>query len=384
MTIGTSGYARSLALVVGLDVYQALPRLAGAARGAQAIGTLLRRRFGFEVSLLSNEQATRGAVTRQLEWLGSADRSVIYFAGRTLTDRALALYNSTPDAPVTGLELDRLMKQFDALPTRHALLILDVALTSPPAPLHFMERRVTVPFLPRYKVERGSEGVRLEGRARLTLCAGPSAWQSRERWSDEDATLFTAQILYGLRGNAADANGKLTAEGLAEYVIADVVRVSQGRSLPWAARLPDAPGDLIFQEVAPVELPRELTDGLRNGFPSLRYRAVDTIARLIERGDPTVQALAIDKLREVAAENDAASVRKMATDELLARKIDPNDDSLPAWREPLPERIGAAPLPPPSEAPAPPLPGDRQQRWIMIGVMILVAVTVIFLILHFS
>jgi hypothetical protein len=357
-----------LALVIGLDVYQALPRLAGAARGAQAIGMLLRRRFRFEVSLLSNEQATRGAVTRELERLAVADRAVIYFAGRTLTDRALALYNSTPDAVVTGLELDRLIKQFDALPTRHALLILDVALgTAPPAPLHKMER-----------------GVASNERARVILCAGPSAWQSRERWSDEDTTLFTAQVLYGLRGNACDANGKLTTEGLAQYVITDVARVSHGQSLPWAMRLPDALGDLIFQEVTPLELPGELTDGLRNGFPSLRYRAVDNIARLIERGDSSVRMLAIDKLREVAAENDVASVRKMALDELLARKIDPSDDTLPAWHELLPERIGAAPLPPPSESPVPPLPGDRQQRWITIGVMILVALTVIFLILHYS
>ncbi len=368
MTTGAPGYARSLALVIGLDVYQALPRLAGAERGAQAIGTLLRRRFRFEVSLLANEQATRGAVTRELERLGAADRVVIYFASRLLTDRALALYNSMPDVPATGLELDRLMKQFDALPTRNALLILDVAL----------ENAALDSF--RLATQDGASG----NRERLVLCAGTSAWQSRERWSDEDVTLFTAQVLYGLRGNAADANGKITAEGLAQYVIADVGRVSHGKSLPWSARLADASGDLIFQETAPIELPRELTEGLRNGYPSLRYRAVDTIARLIERGDPTVRALAIDKLREVAAENDVASVRKMAMDELLARQIDPNDDALPAWREPVPERIGAAPLSPPSEVPAPPLPGDRQQRWLMLGVMILVAATVIFLILHFS
>lgn len=365
MMAGTLGNTRSLALLIGLDRYQALPRLAGAERGAQALGTLLRRRFRFEVSLLSNEQATRGAVTRELERLAAAERVVIYIAGRTLSNQAFALYNSAPDKPVTGLELDRLIKQFEVLSAHHAVLILDVAL----------EPAALIPF---YRKELEDE------RTRLILCAGPSAWQSRERWSDEDVTLFTAQVLYGLRGNAATADGKLTAESLAEYVIADVMRVSHGQSVPWMSRLHDTPNDLVFQEVAPVELPHELTDGLRNGYPSLRYRTVDAIARLVERGDPTVRALAIDKLREVAAENDVASVRKMALDELLARKIDPEDDSLPPWRTPPPERIGITPLPSPSEAPAPPLPGDRRQRWIVIVVMLLVAATVIFLIFHFS
>ena len=258
-----------------------------------------------------------------------------------------------------------LVKQFEELPTPHALLILDVALD--------------IARLTPFQVNAPENG-----RSRLVLCAGPDAWQSRERWSDEDATLFTAQVLYGLRGNAADVNGKLTAEDLAKYVIADVTRVSRGQSIPWMSQLPNGVSDLVFQTAAPTELPRELTDGLRNGYPSLRYRTVDTIARLIELGDPTVRALAIDKLREVAAENDVASVRKMALDELLAREIDPDDASLPTWRTAPLERIGAIPLPPPSDAPAPPLPGDRRQRWIMLSVMLLVALTVIFLILHFS
>src|SRR5579864_452297 len=102
MMAGTLGNARSLALLIGLDLYQAMPRLAGAERGAQAMGTLLRRRFRFEVSVLANEQATRGAVTRELERLAPAERVVIYIASRTLGSKAFALYNSTPDKPVTG------------------------------------------------------------------------------------------------------------------------------------------------------------------------------------------------------------------------------------------------------------------------------------------
>jgi len=365
---------RSLALTIGLDGYQALPRFPGAVRGADAMAHLLRRLYRFEVATLFNQQATRGAITRELDRLAQADRAIVYYAGRMVGSSTLATYNTDPKAPTTGIALDRLVRQLDTLPVRHVLLILDI--TREPLNLP----NLLTPF----SVNPEPLADRFESRSRLVIGAGLNAWQSRDRWGDEDASLFTAHVLNGLRANAADRDGAITGDLLAAYLLDELPRFSGGQATPWASHLSDATGDMRFRESAPLELPSEVTDGLRNGFPSLRYRSVAQIALLVDRGDPVTAGLAIEKLREVAAENDSANVRQMAVDELLVRNLDPDGDGLPMLRQPPPPRPGAAPPPDPSEMPPPPMPGDRLQTIFMIGVMLMVAATVIFLIVHFS
>lgn len=364
-------YARSLALLIGLDVYQSQPRFPGAVRSAEALTSVLRRVYRFEVSTLFNQQATRGAVTRELDRLQGAERAVIYYAGRVNNAETLNLYNTDPAIPNTGIGLERLLRQFDALPARHALLILDATLDRLPGLESLPEKRT-------FTEEQFTE------RARLVMGAGLSAWQTRERWGDDDASMFTAQLIYGLRGNAANTDGLITGDRLARYVLEDLRHNSKGKAIGWAGQLPNAPGDLLFREVAPLELPDDVTEGLRSGFPSLRYRSVSMLAYLIDKGDPIVAPLAIEKLREVAAENDSINVRKMAVDELMVRDIDPDAENIPILRVPPPPRPGAAPDPEPSSAPPAPMPGERAQTLVVIGVMIGVFAIVAFLILHFS
>ncbi len=364
-------YARSAALVIGLDVYQSQPRLPGAVRNAEAITSVLRRVYHFEVSTLFNQQATRGAVTRELERLAQAERAVIYYAGRVIDGQVLGLYNTDPATPTMGISLDRLLRQFDSLPARHALLILDTTLNRLPTLETFSPNDLPIEEC-------------FTQRARLVIGAGLGAWQSRERWSDDDATLFTAQVLYGLRGNAANKDGLITGERLAAYVMEDLPHNSQRQTTAWAGRLPNAPGDLLFREVAPLELPGEVTEGLRSGVPSFRYRSVSMLAYLIDTGDAVVSSLALEKLREVAAENDSINVRKMAVDELMVRNIDPDVENIPILRVPPPPRPGTAPDPEPSNMPPLPMPGDRAQNIVVLVVMIGVFVIVAFLILHFS
>ncbi len=361
---------RKLAVTIGLDMYQSLPRLAGAMRGAEAMANVLRRGYRFEVATLFNEQATRGAINRELDRLKAADRAIVYYAGRVLDDGSLAAYSTDPHVHATAIDLMRLIRMLDALPIPHLIVILDAAL-GPPAELETL----------RVRESRSAEP--LEARSRLILGAGLSAWGSRERWGDDDATPFTAQILHGLRGDAADADGVITAETLAAYVLEELSRNSKGRESGWAGQLPGAEGDWLLQEVAPLRLPREITEGLRSGFPSARYRSVAEIAKLIDIGDAVVAGLAVDLLREVAAENDSANTRRMAVDELLVRAIDPDAEALPALRQPPPPRPGVEP-PSPSNAAPPPMPGDQRANWIVLAVMIGVGATVLFIIWHFS
>ncbi len=364
-------YPRSLALVIGLDKYQNQPRQPGAVRNADAVSSCLRWQYKLEVATLLDQQATRGAVTRELTRLQNADFAIIYFAGRALPDAdTLCLFSTDAAVPNSGLSLSRLLRQVEAFPARHVLLIID-------API---ERPEALDALPAYL---GLNADLFNEKARIILASGPTAFTSRERWGDDDATPFTAQVLLGLRGAAADPAGVITAARLAEYVAAELPRNSKGKAASWSGGLPGFAADIVLRAEAPPELPYGIADGLRSGSPFQRYRAVELLAYLIDKADPILSVLAIDKLREIANDNDSANVRKMAVDELYIRDISVTAGNVPRLRESPEPRSGSPDLPPPSDKPAPPLPDDKRQTAFVFAVIIGVFALVAFMIFYF-
>lgn len=359
-----------MALIIGLDKYQHQPRQPGAVRNADAMSSCLRWKYKFEVATLADQQATRGAVSRELTRLADADRIVVYYAGRALDDDTLCLYSTDADLSNSGLSISRLLRQLDALPCQHIMVIIDAAID----PLPMLEP-LPPPFAPLEE--------RANGKTCIVLASGKTAFTTHERWGDEDATPFTAQVLHGLKGAAADENGAISALLLAEHVAQELPRNAQGKAESWSGWMPDSTGDLVFRDVAPLELPYDIEKGLRSGTAFHRYRAVELLAWLIDKGDPIFSVAAIDRLREVALDNDSANVRKMAVDELFIRQIDPHSGDVPALRLPVTPRSDAPDMPSPSNKPAPPLPQDKQQMIYVYSVMVLVFAIVLFLMLYF-
>ena len=76
-------FGRYHALVIGINDYQHLPRLETAVNDATAVADLLRKKYGFEVTLLLNP--TRDRVIRTLDKLRGAlterDKLLLYYAG---------------------------------------------------------------------------------------------------------------------------------------------------------------------------------------------------------------------------------------------------------------------------------------------------------------
>jgi hypothetical protein len=360
-----------MALIIGLDKYQHQPRQPGAVRNADAMSSCLRWKYKFEVTTLADQQATRGAVSRELTRLADADRAVIYYAGRALDEDTLCLYSTDANLSNSGLSVSRLLRQLDAMPCQHILLIIDAPLD----PIPMLEPLPPSLFAPLEE--------RTTGRTRIVLSSGKGAFTTHERWGDEDATPFTAQVIHGLRGAAADEHGAISALLLAEHVAQELPKISQRKAESWSGWLSGSTGDLVFRDAPPLELPYDIENGLRSGTPFHRYRAVELLAYLIDKGDPILSVAAIDRLREVALDNDSANVRKMATDELFLRGIDPDAGDVPVLRQPLGPRSDDPDMPPPSNAPAPPLAEDKRQTIYVYGVMILVFATVLFLILYF-
>ncbi len=84
---GSESSTGSRALVIGINIYKAVPNLRGAVNDAQAMKQVLETRFGFDsgsITLLLNEEATRARVLSELEKLtraGADERVVFFFAG---------------------------------------------------------------------------------------------------------------------------------------------------------------------------------------------------------------------------------------------------------------------------------------------------------------
>ncbi|RMH35898.1 MAG: hypothetical protein D6690_07660 [Nitrospirae bacterium] len=79
------------AVVIGIDPYPALPSLPTADDDARAIADVLKTKYGFEVELLLNEEATRAAIIQTLtsyaQELTESDNLLVYFAGHGHWDK---------------------------------------------------------------------------------------------------------------------------------------------------------------------------------------------------------------------------------------------------------------------------------------------------------
>ena len=79
------------ALVIGINRYQApLPALKTAVHDAEAIATMLNQRYGFEVKLLTDGNATRDNILGEMDvyrrTLHDGDSLLVYYAGHGYAD----------------------------------------------------------------------------------------------------------------------------------------------------------------------------------------------------------------------------------------------------------------------------------------------------------
>ncbi len=130
-------YARSHALVVGIDAYAALPPLQTASHDAKATAQYLTDSLGFEVRLLCDSDATRDAILGylidDLAKTGPDDRVLVYFAGHGVTRRAadgseiglLLPVGFDPEHYSSAIEMDHLVDQSKYIPAKHILFVLD-------------------------------------------------------------------------------------------------------------------------------------------------------------------------------------------------------------------------------------------------------------------
>lgn len=241
-----TGYSSSHALVVGIDRYEHWPNLEYATRDAAEMAAFLRRK-DFQVIVLTNQNATRQNIWRQLETLRQTvdanARFVFYFAGHGQTEdrpggreRGYILPSDADayDWEGTMLSMDRLNRKIKSFPAKHILLAFDSCYSG-------LGLTRAIKRLPRHDAAYVHK--MMQSRSIQILTAGSRSEQAME---SDGHGLFTDHLLAALNGAAdINADGHITATEIYATVRPSITQQSLSRQTPQFGYI-EGNGDMIF------------------------------------------------------------------------------------------------------------------------------------------
>jgi uncharacterized caspase-like protein len=230
-------------VAIGIDQYSDFPRLNHAVHDAQGLAAFLQDSYGFNVTTILNQEASRSrigeAITSSVSALaGPDDLVVIFFAGHGETmslpngDKRgfIVPVDAKPRKPADLIAVDDIVSWLDFLPSRHVLLIFDscfsgmltVRAPAPQAGLDVFARR-----------------------ARLSITAG-GAEQTVVDGGWNNHSVFTGLLLKALKDNdAAGTDGLTTATTLFSYLWREVPKCA--KQTPAFGVLPGSEGgDIVL------------------------------------------------------------------------------------------------------------------------------------------
>jgi hypothetical protein len=120
------------ALIIGNNEYGSYPKLASAINDAQRIGGVLKQRYGFQTTVLSNANRFEilSALNDMREKLAAEDNLLVYFAGHGEMDKGSQQGYWIPvdgkaDAPNTWLSNRAVSDMLNTMAPRHVLVVAD-------------------------------------------------------------------------------------------------------------------------------------------------------------------------------------------------------------------------------------------------------------------
>jgi len=242
-------YNNSWAVVIGINDYQHASPLSFAVQDAQAVAAILTSQFAFptdRIRLLLDAQATRQTIERTFLSLAGDkvhpdDRVLIFFAGHGHTRSAkrgevgylIPVDGDTSDL-ATLVRWDTLTRNADLIPAKHILFIMDACYGG------LALQRTTVPGSMRFLKDM------LQRYARQVLTAG----KADETVADSGGPLpghsiFTGHLLNALGGEAATADGVISANAVMAHVYDRVAKDPHSHQSPHYGFL-EGDGDFIF------------------------------------------------------------------------------------------------------------------------------------------
>lgn len=238
--IPSSPEGQKWALLIGVDTYDRsdISPLRFAVADVHAVADALCESAGFPRDhvfvLTSDEQGdrspTKGNVVFRLGWLADqvkpGDTVVVFFAGHGM-DMEDSAYLLTREADArnaatleeTGLDSRILQKRLEALKAQHLLLFVDACRNDP------RSGRGSSDNLLGQNLSRSLTLARPMGMEPVsaTIFACKPGQRSYE-WTDNGHGFFSYYLVAALRGKAADADGRITADGLWKYLDREVPR----------------------------------------------------------------------------------------------------------------------------------------------------------------
>ena len=245
------GYSSSYALVVGIDNYQLWPHLEYAVEDARQVAALLRDR-GFQLQVLTNENATRENILRKLGAIEKSaevdSRVVIYYAGHGQTEDLPGGGERGYIVPVdadshnwqgTMLAMNELNLRIRQIKAKHIFLAFDACYSG-----LGLTRSIK-----RYP-EQDSAYIQkmMQSRSIQILTAGSRSEQAIEA---DGHGLFTEHLLTALAGSAdINTDGYITATEIYATLRPSVTQQSYSRQTPQFGYI-EGNGDFIFYNRPP-------------------------------------------------------------------------------------------------------------------------------------
>ena len=235
---------KDFALVIGIEKYSAVPEAQFAERDAQAVRDHLLA-IGYperNIKFLSGPNATKSKMAAYLEsWLPRVverdSRVFFYFSGHGAPDPAgkayLVPWDGDPNfLEDTGYPLKRLQAKLDELKAGRIVVVLDSCFSG--AGGRSVLPKGTRPLYPKTKDILGS------GRS-IALTASEDG-QISGTLAEQGHGLFTYYFLKGLNGAAAQEDGRITLEGVFNYLAPKVADAANRENRTQLPRMSGPPG----------------------------------------------------------------------------------------------------------------------------------------------
>lgn len=244
-------YTDSRALIIGINKYESVSPLAYAVNDAVEVKQILIDELNFpteNIIVLLDENATRTNILKAFhtftqDHVTLDERIIIYYAGHGHTVTGfrgevgyLVPYDGIANETSSLIRWDEFTRNAELIRAKHMLFVMDacyggLALTRSPS-------AGSVRFLDDMML-RYSRQVLTAGKGDEVVSDGGGPLP--------DHSIFTGHLIKGLKGEAATANGVITAAGLMSYVYSKVSNDKNSDQTPHYGYF-DGDGDLILKK----------------------------------------------------------------------------------------------------------------------------------------
>jgi formylglycine-generating enzyme required for sulfatase activity len=327
-----------------------------------------------QVLLNEGESKIRRSIARFFVNRQRDDLLLLYFSGHGVRNDQGQLFLAANDTEIsildaTGIPADFVTHSMNNSRSQRQLLILDCCNSG--AFAHGSKSASAIGKS--MGIATAFEG---SGFGRVVLTATDAtqyAWEGDKVIGNTQKSVFTHFLIEGLKGDAdRDGDGRIHVDELYDYAYEQVVRRTPKQTPgKWSYK---QQGDLILREnlkprdVKPVPLPADVLYYLEHPSSGVRSTGVEELIRLLDGKHLGLARAAQEKLLDIAENDDSLSLRKIASETLIAHGFAPEDVTPSPIKTPLLETKSVPPRKQGRQLFSLPCPGGQNTtRMLLVG-----------------